>query len=622
MMTNFLLILPTEKENLENTLRLFPKTTSNRKEIYEDEIQLIIGDFKESNYHFKKENSTYTLQTNLLKHSAINFASKDTSENQIFQPSIQIKTKGKEIKISTDSLGTDFIYFAYHKGKIYLSSHIRYILSAEKEFLKTLEYDALLEYVFSHCILGMKTFFRKIRLLPYNRTIRLNYTDFDDTNADQTILDNSKIAYNFPLDYEKMDNKKYLETVEKQSSLFKEYFSSLLTKHREDNYFLLSGGLDSRTLIASVKDTLRDRCKGITFDYSVKGQNAMYAREVAEGLNIEHIVRIIDEQETIQDSIRHMWFCEGTSTHIASRLVRILDELETKNNLFIDGYVGDGQLGGEFFTCIKNKHLKKDHSLALLNAMKLHNYFFPIKFFEEAVKEKDVMSNIILPELKKHVSLLWEVKNDRMRIETLLALTRGRKYAIGGPKTVENYGITVLPFYHPEIFSTYIKIPYKLREKRNFELDVLSCLNPEIAKISTTSSKFKRLKIVQNALKVVRWIEMKIGMSIIPKSSSPIYKWAKKDSPYYKFIYEILENDNSFIWNILNKDVVNKLYADLFAQKNHLELFLSAFIDLEIVMRLFYGIHIPEKLVLESFNLRIKEEIEPKFPVYDLNDII
>jgi len=622
MMTNFLLILPTEKKNLEDTLRLFPKTTSNRKEIYENEIQIVIDDFHESNYQFDRENGTYILQTNLLKHSPINLSSKDTSKKQLFQPSIQIKTKKKEIVISTDTMGTDFIYFAYHKGKIYLSNNMRYILSAEREFFNILEYDALLEYVFSHCILGMKTFFRKIRLLPYNRTIKLNYANFDDSNVDQTILDNSKITYNFPSDYEKMDNKKYLETVEKQSLLFKEYFSSLLNKHQENNYFLLSGGLDSRTLIASVQDTLRDRCKGITFDYSEKGGNAMYAREVAESLNIEHIVRIIDEQETVQDSIRHMWFCEGTSTHVASRLVRILDELETKNNLFIDGYVGDGQLGGEFFTCIKNKHLKKDHSLALLKAMKLHNYFFPIKFFEEAVKEKNVLSNIILPELKKHVSLLWKVKNDRMRIETLLALTRGRKYAIGGPRTVENYGITVLPFYHPEIFSTYIKIPHKLREKRKFELDVLSSINPEMAKISTTSSKFKRLKIVQNALKVVRWIEMKIGMSIVPKSSSPIYKWTKKDSPYYKFIHEILENDNSFIWNILNREIVSKLYADLFAQKNHLELFLSAFIDLEIVMRLFYGIHKPEKLVLESINLKIKREIKPKFPVYDLDDMI
>jgi asparagine synthetase B (glutamine-hydrolysing) len=464
----------------------------------------------------------------------------------------------------------------------------------------------------------MKTLFKKIKLLPYNKTISLKLDEIDETELEESILEGSVDKFEFPTKYEDMNEEVYENTVKKQAQLFEQYFNILFNKKTENNYFLLSGGLDSRLLFTSVDEELRKKCRGITFDYSERGGNVTNARRVADLLGIEHIVRIIDVEDTIRDTLKHMWWCEGVSTQVSSRLVSFLSEVETSNNLYIDGYVGDGQLGGEFFTCIKNKNLKKDSAHSLLKAMQLHNYFFPPKIFEKLLKEKDILKRVIIPELRKHVDLLWGVEDERMRTETLLAQTRGRKYAVGGPKTVEIYGTTVLPFYHPQIFSNYVKVPYKLREKRNFELDVLGALNEEIASLRTTSSKFKRLKIVQNALKVVRWIEKKLGISVVPKSSSPIYMWTDKESLYYKFINNILEDENCFIWNILNKEGVRKCYDDLFNRKSHLELFLSAFIDLEIVMRLFYGLEKPEKAILESDNLKIKQEVNIQFIPYDL----
>ena len=62
--------------------------------------------------------------------------------------------------------------------------------------------------------------------------------------------------------------------------------------------------------------------------------------------------------------------------------------------------------------------------------MQLHNYFFPHKVFEKTVKEKDILKRIIVPELRKHVELIWPIDDERMKAETFLALTRGRKYAV------------------------------------------------------------------------------------------------------------------------------------------------------------------------------------------------
>ena len=618
-MTNFLFVLSSKKKNLNATSELLPSLMNHREIIENDGIQILIGDFDANNYSLEIEKKNYFLTPNILKHPDLIKDSKQVkSFAERIQPFIKIDMEAKQAIISIDPLGTDFIYLAYNNGNIYISSQMKYILQNEKDLLSHLDYDAMLEYIFSHCILGMKTLFKKIKLLPYNKTITLNLEKINDSNIEKIILENSEIKYNFPTGYEEMDKESYKKIVDEQAHLFEQYFNILLNRRNENNYFLLSGGLDSRLLITSVKDNLRKKCKGITFDYSNKGSNVTNAKRVAKLLDVEHIVRIIDVEDTIKDTLKHMWYCEGVSTHVSSRLVSFLSEVETKNNLYIDGYVGDGQLGGEFFTCIRNKNLKKDSAYSLLKAMQLHNYFFPPKVFEKMAKEKNILKRIIIPELKKHVDLLWPIEDERMRVETLLALTRGRKYAVGGPKTVEVFGTTVLPFYHPQIFSTYVKVPYELRGKRNFELDVLGVLDEEIAAVQTTSSKFKRLKIVQNALKVVRWFEKKLGISIVPKSSSPIYKWTDKESTYYKFINQILVDDNCFIWNLLNKEVIRKLYEDLFNRKSHLELFLSAVIDLEIMIRLFFGLDKPEEVILESENLQFKQEVKILLDTYDL----
>ncbi|MBY9001202.1 MAG: hypothetical protein KGD64_09830 [Candidatus Heimdallarchaeota archaeon] len=618
-MTHFLFSISTKTHNLQKIVEFFPQRMKCTQVIEKDNFKAIIGDFESSNFVLSKNENYFKLLPNITKYINFNIQKEENNlGHQEFQPVIEIDMENREIKITTDALGTDFIYFAINKNNIYISSHMKYMLCNDHELLEELDYDALLEYVFSHCILGMKTFFTKIKLLPYNRHIRLKFNDLAENNLEKILLSESSIAYNFPKAYSNVKKSDYNKIVEEQAQIFQKYFSSLLQKHKENNYFLLSGGLDSRSLIASLRKEDREKSKALTFDYSLNGPNLTIAQEVTEILGITHLTKIISSEETVEDALKHMWYGEGVSTHVASRLIKLLKESKTENNVFIDGYLGDTQLGGEFFTCIKNKQLREEPNLALLLAMQKHNYFFPTKIFSEIVLEQDILNKVILPELHKHTQLLWNIEDKRMKIEVLLALTRGRKYTLGGPKTVEIFGTTVLPFYHPHIFEHYIKIPYKLREKRKFELDVLAKLNPELAKLRTTSSKFKRLKIVQTALKIVRWIEKKMGITVIPKSSSPINMWTDKESAYYRFVNQFLEDKKSFIWNILNEDNVKKQFNDLFNNKNHLELFLSAIIDLEIMMRLFYGINLPEKITIKSSNLGSILKIKPEFRTYNI----
>ena len=176
-MTHFLFIIANNDENIKKTSNFFPPKISQVQVIDDDDVKIILGDFDEANYDFSKKGKVYFFAPNKLKNMNLISETKSSLEKESsFQPNIEIDSEQRKISITTDPLGLDYVYFAAINDKIYISSHMRYILQNEKDLLKHLDYDAMLEYIFSHCILGMKTFFKKIKLLPYNRTINLDIT--------------------------------------------------------------------------------------------------------------------------------------------------------------------------------------------------------------------------------------------------------------------------------------------------------------------------------------------------------------------------------------------------------------------------------------------------------------
>jgi len=285
-MTDFLFIVSSDTKSLEKTKELFPSKMKHQEEINEKGLQILIRDFEETNYDLEVKNKNYHFSPNLLKHKDISSETSKKKESlENIQPFIEIDIEKKEAIISTDPMGTDFIYISYFGNTLYISSQMKYILQSDVGLLGTLDYDAMLEYVFSHCILGMKTFFKNIKLLPYNRTIRIDYDKLESADIDSIILANSEIKYQFPSDYKKMDMEEYKKTVKEQALQFRDYFTKILNIRENNNYFLLSGGLDSRTLITSVDQDIKSKYSGITFDYSSTGQNVTYAKRVAEILD-------------------------------------------------------------------------------------------------------------------------------------------------------------------------------------------------------------------------------------------------------------------------------------------------------------------------------------------------
>jgi len=594
-MTHFYFEFSTKRISKKEKLKIKFKSKFPIIHVKEDNNFLIyIGDFIEKSFNVIENDSKIIFKFNLHKYPGLNSKSKLN-----YSPIIIYNKQNRNIKIKTDPFGLDYIYVAISENNnICLSSHMKYILENNMKLLNELDYDAIIEYLFCHCILEHKTIFTKIKLLPYNRIINLEDWDNNPKKILEKALKSKNFRKSFPSDYNYGINirKASEEIANDLKKLIKQYY-----KFNENEIigFFLSGGFDSRTLIATINDTMKHKTRAITFDCRENGVESSKATEIANLLQIKHNIKLINENDIIKNSYRYLWKNEGVSNHNVSVILELLEQ-NSDIKFFIDGYLGDTQFGGEFLNrlFVDNRNESNNQFLKLMDIMQSYEYAFPIKVFLKLVKKgKSDVLKIIQDGFKRHCKLMWKVDNDTLLMENLLAQTRGRCLTIGGGiRTTENYGLVLTPFYHPDIYYKYIQIPSQYRKNRKIQKLVLNYLDERLVKQSSTSTKwyrkFKSLKIFKFGLKIALFFERIFNKKLIPNFSAiPFYEWMREKKLYYNFVKEIFYNKDSLIWNVLDKENTINFFENFINRKNNYYKFLLNIIDLELFLRILMSIN-------------------------------
>lgn len=593
-MTHFYFEFSTKEISRKNNFKKKFKAKFSKTHFKEESnFLLYIGDFIEESFNLIENDSKIIFKFNKHKYPNLN-----SESNLNYSPTIIYNKQNRNIEIKTDPFGLDYIYVAISENNnICFSSHLKYLLENNSKLLNELDYDAIIEYLFCHCILEHKTIFTKIKLLPYNRIIKLKDWDNNPRKILESALKKKEFRKSFPTDYDYgIDIIKTSEEIANDlRKLIDQYY---LFNENETIGLYLSGGLDSRTLIATINDTLKHKTRAITFDCRENGVESSNAKEIAKLIQIKHDIKIIDENDIIKNSYLHLWKNEGLSNHAVSVILELLEQ-NSDLKLFIDGYLGDAQFGGEFLKILgNNKKESNKNFLKLLNIMQSYEYAFPMKVFLKLIrKEKSDVLNVIQDGFKKHCNLMWKVDNDILLMENLLAQTRGRCLAAGGGiRTTETYGLVLTPFYHPDIYCKYIQIPSQHRKKRKIQKLVLNNLNESLAKQSSTSTKWYRRfissRIFKFGMKIAYFFERTFNKKIIPNySAMPYYDWLREKKSYYNFVEEIFYNEDSLIWNVLDKENTINFFENFISRKNNYYKFLLNIIDLELFLRILVSLN-------------------------------
>ncbi|MHA1123560.1 MAG: asparagine synthase-related protein [Candidatus Heimdallarchaeota archaeon] len=410
----------------------------------ENNCVILSADFLNDNFRLEKKDTNIKFQINTKKMLAIKEPQKEKKVDTSYSPVITINTKTMDVEIKTDPFGAHLVYIvALENGKMVISSHMKYIIAMHPELLNELDYNALVEYLFCHSILGVKTYFKKIRLLPGN-------------SKNQTATEISELLK------AQMKNFAAIENVELA--------------------FLLSGGLDSRLLISAIDKKWKKSIETYTFDSLSDGKEIKYAKGVSDILSVPHHYKVISDVDVLKYCFKHMWHCEGLSNHVIS-IRHALYEKVNGEKLFFDGLLGDGPFGGNYLVYTEKlvrKYMSPERRL--MENLIANEYAFPKrKFYAILDAPKDQTLQILEQGMQEQRNLLWEIDNESLRLEYLLTQTRARGYMLGGSRSFSHLASINVPYTHPEIISSYLKVPPKLRKKRKLELLTLKHLNKELA---------------------------------------------------------------------------------------------------------------------------------------------
>jgi len=593
----------------------------------EKNFVILAADFLDDNFYLEKKDSKISLQINTKIRLAFKGSQKEKKKEMSYSPVITIDTKTMDVEIKTDPFGADLIYIAIlENGELVISSHMKYIIAMHPKLLNELDYNALVEYLFCHSVLGIKTYFKKIRLLPGNSKITIKDWEKKSQRALADGISLRKTWYNFPKNYGKLDE--IDQTATEICELLKKQMKSFASIEGVDLAFLLSGGLDSRLLISAIDKKWKKPIETYTFDSFPDGKEIKYAKGVSDILSIPHHFRVVSDADVLKYCYKHMWYCEGLSNHVISIRHALYEEVNG-DKLFFDGFLGDGPFGGNYLVYTEKFVRKyKSPEKRLMENLIANEYAFPKrKFYSILNASKDQTLQILEQGMKEQRNLLWSIDNESLELEYLITQTRARGYMLGGSRSFSHLAPTFVPFSHPEIISSYLKVPPKLRKKRKLEILTLECLNKELADYPTTSliwyNRLFSTWFIQFGFKSLQFFESIFRVSLIPKYSSvPYFEWMRKRGSYYEMILDLL-CDEAIIWNILDKTKTMKLFNDFIRRKNHLHKFILHIIDLEITLRLFFALkEDSEEIELVSDAFKTKKSFLLKLSLEHLELIV
>jgi asparagine synthase (glutamine-hydrolysing) len=234
----------------------------------------------------------------------------------------------RELIIANDRFGLYPLYYAHYDSKLVFAPEMKGIL-CDPDFRQELNMTALAEYMRFQHLLGDKTFFEGLNLLP-NATL-LRYNTQTDHLAVEPYWDFSRIP-------ESPANLTFEDAAEETGWLLKGAVNKLTTGNYRFGVYL-SGGVDSRVILGLID---RDRFPVTTITFGQKGsRDVAYAHKVAAKVGTRHHYFGFPNGKWVEDFAGfHLELTEGFHSWIHAHGISILDKVRPLIDVNLTGLHG------------------------------------------------------------------------------------------------------------------------------------------------------------------------------------------------------------------------------------------------------------------------------------------
>jgi len=496
--------------------------------------------------------------------------------------------KKQRIIVVNDRHGLRPFYYAQNGQKYLFASEVKAILQ-DKTFKKKINHAAVADFFAFERILGDKTFFKGINVLP---------------PASILVWSNGKLSkkqywdFEFKQEYSHADTEEYY--VKNLVRIFRKAVRRRMKgKHRFGVF--LSGGLDSRSIAAAID---KKHYPIHTFTYGVKeGDEAKIAENVAKKLGTEHKFLELKRDYLARFAEEGVFLTDGMCNCFHFFWISLRKRVKEDVDVVFHG-MGLGVSLGGFYTYTPldvRKILKaQDSTIASLLYRKLTSYtlvtdemmphFFSNTYYQR-IKGMPIRS--LIRELKKvkvkHPANKWNCFFHRNHTRYHSSVNHLRRY-------LEDR----VPAYDNDFVDFCLKIPPELLFEHKVYYKFFTKLAPDLAAIPYQKTGVPPLAplfahriglLIKGGYKM--FIQKLRGITggrvlIQHKIGYPdLDEWIRKDKVLRKFFEDILLNEKTMSRGYFNREYITQIIKEHMSGKKDYARQLCALLTFELWHRLF-----------------------------------
>lgn len=420
----------------------------------------------------------------------------------------------EQVIVATDRLGTYNLFCAYYDKKFVFAPEVKGVLCAPG-VPRTLDMVAIAEYMRFQHLLGDKTFFEQVKLLPNASIITCDLRQKDLTF--RPYWDFSRIH--------RLPQISFKEALHEAGRLLKKGVERCAAGEHQIGVFL-SGGLDSRTIAGLIPREKRP-FRAITFGL-LNSRDVYYARKIAKKLRADHYIFEMTDGKWVQEFADfHLDLTEGFHSWVHSHGISFLDNIRQLMEVNLSGFNGE-----ELNWSDPALYYAKDEMVFTSRLYELLCSSTTWPSLSEA-EEKFLYT----PSMAKHMRglALCSLEREVKRLSSLSFDLRGMHFSWQTDRRLFFNNIVILrsslevrlPYLYDEYFLFIKAIPLEMVFQRKMRRALIQAFVPQVARIPDDRDE---LPITDQALLRSFYKLLQRGKNFINRHVYPLF-------PVYQSLY-------------------------------------------------------------------------------------
>lgn len=486
--------------------------------------------------------------------------------------------QAKELVLVNDRLGLQPVYYAYYKGRFTFGSGVRALL-ADPALPRSVDQVAIVQFLTFDHVLGTRTLLTEAHLLPPASLL---------TFCDSHLNIRAYWTLKHPDTYELRSEAEWIEDL-------LHYLRQAVARQAHDDLpagILLSGGLDSRVLVAFLRNgPITGPFRAFT--WGIPGcDDARYAREVSRKLGVQDHFFELKPDWLLGMAEEGVRITDGLGNVVNLHALATLEAETEYAQTIYKGFMGDALMG--FF--IKRQFLANYDETGLSQVFFNH---YPILFGQteqRALFTEDFQRCINDVVFDSPLAIMAESGGQQAAEGTYYFDLRHRQRRMGlnGVEVVRSRAIVRTPYCDKDLVEFMLTVPPGLRSERYLLKKAFIQAFPNLAKVPYTETGLPLINCARDVLiradYLVRWHLRAVGLRWVSEPKRRPYAnynaWFR--TVLRSWLEEILLNKHTLQHGYFNPNYIRQLVAEHMAGANH-TVKLGALLSLELWHRQFLG---------------------------------